>query len=293
MQGLNYNYLYALNAWILVHPWWLCCDWSMGCIPVIKSIFDPRVLGAVAFWAVIGALLFTSFSGSFTRDRRILTMALAFIVVPFLPASNLFFRVGFVIAERILYLPSIGFCMLVVLGIRHICARHPKQVQTVKIGVACLIIIFVLRSIQRSFHWRTSASLFYDGERVCPLNAKIHFSIAYHLDDIGQTQASADRYRHAIKLNNRYYDAYNNLANLMRENKSLEESARLLQRAVELRQNFVRGWLNLGLTYEEMGKYVEAEKCYLTGLRHQPNHFKTLTNLARLVSTFVSGRMIH
>ena len=43
-------------------------------------------------------------------------MSLAMLIVPFLPASNLFFRVGFVVAERILYLPSVGFCMLVTLG---------------------------------------------------------------------------------------------------------------------------------------------------------------------------------
>ena len=43
-------------------------------------------------------------------------MSLAMLVIPFLPASNIFFRVGFVVAERILYLPSVGFCMLVTLG---------------------------------------------------------------------------------------------------------------------------------------------------------------------------------
>lgn len=43
-----------------------------------------------------------------------------FILVPFLPASNLFFRVGFVVAERILYLPSMGFCLLVIIGIKHL-----------------------------------------------------------------------------------------------------------------------------------------------------------------------------
>ena len=42
--------------------------------------------------------------------------ALSFLVFPFLPASNIFFPVGFVIAERSLYLPSLGFSMLVVVG---------------------------------------------------------------------------------------------------------------------------------------------------------------------------------
>lgn len=42
-------------------------------------------------------------------------------VLTFLPASNIFFRVGFVIAERVLYLPSAGFILIVVLGIRKLC----------------------------------------------------------------------------------------------------------------------------------------------------------------------------
>lgn len=32
-------------------------------------------------------------------------VGLLFLVLPFIPASNLFFRVGFVVAERVLYMP--------------------------------------------------------------------------------------------------------------------------------------------------------------------------------------------
>lgn len=57
-------------------------------------------------------------------------MAVAVIVIPFLPASNLFFRVGFVLAERVLYIPSLGFCLLVVLGMQVIITnnQHFKKV---------------------------------------------------------------------------------------------------------------------------------------------------------------------
>lgn len=41
----------------------------------------------------------------------------------FLPASNLLFTVGFVIAERVLYLPSAGFIIIIVLGIRRLCVN--------------------------------------------------------------------------------------------------------------------------------------------------------------------------
>lgn len=47
-----------------------------------------------------------------------LFQALSLIVLPFIPASNLFFPVGFVVAERVLYVPSMGFCVLVAHGFK-------------------------------------------------------------------------------------------------------------------------------------------------------------------------------
>ena len=43
-------------------------------------------------------------------------MFVAFLVVPFLPSANIFFTVGFVIAERNLYISSLGFIGLIVFG---------------------------------------------------------------------------------------------------------------------------------------------------------------------------------
>ena len=52
--------------------------------------------------------------------KRVSLFALALLVLPFLPASNLLFPVGFVIAERVLYLPSMGMCLLVALGVNKV-----------------------------------------------------------------------------------------------------------------------------------------------------------------------------
>ena len=39
------------------------------------------------------------------------------MVIPFFPATNILIRVGFVVAERVLYLPSAGYCLLVAVGV--------------------------------------------------------------------------------------------------------------------------------------------------------------------------------
>lgn len=66
----------------------------------------------------------------FPLHFRILTLGLGFLIIPFLPASNLFFRVGFVVAERVTYLPSIGYCILITYGFCLLCKQANKKVQT-------------------------------------------------------------------------------------------------------------------------------------------------------------------
>lgn len=58
---LNYNYIYTMNVGIVLFPKWLCFDWSMGCIPLLKTDdlqnLDPRILLIVLFWAVLLLLI--------------------------------------------------------------------------------------------------------------------------------------------------------------------------------------------------------------------------------------------
>jgi hypothetical protein len=51
------------------------------------------------------------------REKQLSLFSLSLLVLPFIPASNLVFPVGFVLAERILYLPSLGICLLIAIGI--------------------------------------------------------------------------------------------------------------------------------------------------------------------------------
>lgn len=66
-------------------------------------------------FAVTGATALTNVPD---HHQTFVLQALSLIVLPFIPASNLFFPVGFVVAERVLYVPSMGFCILVAHGFK-------------------------------------------------------------------------------------------------------------------------------------------------------------------------------
>lgn len=79
--------------------------------------------------------------------------SLSLIALPFLPASNLFFPVGFVIAERVLYMPSMGYCILVAFGFELLSERFHKKIVTFML--LSLLAIDAMKTIRRNEDWRT------------------------------------------------------------------------------------------------------------------------------------------
>lgn len=56
-RQLTLNYLLPVNSWLLLYPAFLCCDWTMGTIPIVSSVLDMRNLATVAFYAVLGSIV--------------------------------------------------------------------------------------------------------------------------------------------------------------------------------------------------------------------------------------------
>ena len=71
-RQLTFNYLLPINAWLLLFPSGLCCDWTMGTIPVISSILDPRNLFTLLFYAVMGKFVHYMLQAQDKRNRVII-----------------------------------------------------------------------------------------------------------------------------------------------------------------------------------------------------------------------------
>lgn len=281
VRAINYNYYYSLNAWLLLCPWWLCFDWSMGCIPLIKSVGDWRVIALAALWLCLIGLIFQALCSEDSCKRRILTLGLGFLVIPFLPASNLFFRVGFVVAERVLYLPSAGYCMLLTFGFGAL-SRHTKKKKPVAAIILGILLINALRCVIRSGEWRSEDRLFRSALSVCPLNAKVHYNIGKNLADQGNQTAAIKYYREAVRLNPKYVHAMNNLGNILKERNELQEAEELLSLAVQIQPDFAAAWMNLGIVQNSLKRFEEAEQSYRTAIKHRRKYPDCYYNLGRL-----------
>ncbi|XP_078231607.1 protein O-mannosyl-transferase TMTC4 isoform X5 [Callithrix jacchus] len=281
VRAINYNYYYSLNAWLLLCPWWLCFDWSMGCIPLIKSVRDWRVIAVAALWFCLIGLIFQALCSGDGHKRRILTLGLGFLVIPFLPASNLFFRVGFVVAERVLYLPSVGYCVLLTFGFGAL-SKHTRKKKFIAAVMLGIVLINMLRCVVRSGQWRSEEQLFRSALSVCPLNAKVHYNIGKNLADKGNQTAAIRYYREAVRLNPKYVHAMNNLGNILKERNELQEAEELLSLAVQIQPDFAAAWMNLGIVQNSLKRFEAAEQSYRTAIKHRRKYPDCYYNLGRL-----------
>ncbi|XP_061547782.1 protein O-mannosyl-transferase TMTC4 [Phycodurus eques] len=282
LRVVNYNYYYALNGWLLLCPWWLCFDWSMGCVPLIKSTSDWRVVCPLLLWCVLIGLVGQALCSTDGQQRRTLSLALVLLVVPFLPACNIFFRVGFVIAERVLYLPSSGYCLLLACAVARSCHRWVKYKKLLCIAILALMVTFVARCAVRSHQWRSEQSLFTSALAVCPLNAKVHYNVGKNLADRGNTTAAISYYREAVRLHPTYVHAMNNLGNILKERNELIEAEQLLSKAVSIQPDFAAAWMNLGIVQNSLSKFEQAERSYWNAIRFRKKYPDCYYNLGRL-----------
>ncbi|XP_063165027.1 protein O-mannosyl-transferase TMTC3 [Candoia aspera] len=261
VRQLTFNYLLPVNAWLLLNPSELCCDWTMGTIPLVESVLDIRNIATIAFFCVLGTLVVFSLRYPGDSSKTVL-MALCLIVLPFIPASNLFFPVGFVVAERVLYVPSMGFCMLVAHGWKKLSSNSTLR----KLSWICLsLVLFIhaLKTLQRNWDWESEYTLFMSALKVNKNNAKL----------------------------------WNNVGHALENEKNFERALRFFIQATQVQPDDIGAHMNVGRTYKNLNRTREAEESYLVAkslmpqiipgkkyaARVAPNHLNVYINLANLI----------
>ena len=233
LRQLHWSYLCVLNLWLLLSPSQLCAEYAMGTIPPISSLTDPRNLLTLATFA--GLLSMGCYAMS-TRDghQRKLLFGLCLMTIPFIPASNLFFPVGFVIAERVLYIPSMGFCMVV--GYGAWCALKNLENRKVMRTLTSLVLVslmlwFSLKTVTRNRDWMNNATLYRATVKTTPNNPKmLNFLATSILLPEGNHDLTEKLYYYTIDVEPRYVSVYRNLAEMQRRigktNESIEVSCK-------------------------------------------------------------------
>ena len=53
---LSFSNIYSINLWLLLAPSALCCDWSLGSVPLVSSLADMRNVWSLIMYTSLGVL---------------------------------------------------------------------------------------------------------------------------------------------------------------------------------------------------------------------------------------------
>ena len=151
----------------------------------MHSLLDIRnLLSLSAYLTVVFSI------GYSIRSRRPQTiLSLALLLIPFAPAANVLFPVGTVLAERLLFIPSMGFCMFVADILCVDCksfwstltdAIINQRIAKVKIlpissvvtVLFPVLLIFAVRVVTRNNDWTSEIQIYKSALNVCPTSVK-------------------------------------------------------------------------------------------------------------------------
>ncbi|XP_051817071.1 protein O-mannosyl-transferase TMTC1 isoform X4 [Antechinus flavipes] len=279
---LTYSYLLAFNSWLLLAPITLCYDWQVGSIPLIETIWDIRNLATLLLIVVMLFLILHCLTAFKNLKQNEVLVGLLFLVFPFLPASNLFFNVGFVVAERVLYMPSMGYCILFVHGLNKLYSWLNRcGATTLMMSTLLLLLLFSCKTVKQNEIWLSRESLFRSGVETLPHNAKVHYNYANFLKDQGRNEEAIYHYKTALKLYPHHASALNNLGTLTKDKTEAKE---YYQKALQLNPQHNRALFNLGNLLKSQGKKDEAIIFLRDSIKFGPEFADAYSSLASLLA---------
>ena len=172
---------------LLLWPAELSCDYSPKCLSDC-AVVGPCVLKPLL--AYTGALGLVGWA--LLRHRRhpgslhegLPLLALGFTAVTIAPGSHLFLRLGLLVAERLLYVPSMGVCMLCGWGAATVLGQHGARrgVRYALLSALALVVATAgWRCFVRNADWRDADTLYAAALRVCPQSARINNNVGTRL----------------------------------------------------------------------------------------------------------------
>jgi tetratricopeptide (TPR) repeat protein len=215
---------------LLVWPAQLSWDYSFNEIPLYgtatgwedaKAILSLLVcLGAAAAAIVCW------------RRSKPVFFAIAFFFATISPTSNLVIQIGSIMAERFLYLPSIGFAILAVYGLHRLAAWKPETRKMLPAALGVVVLALAARTYARNGDWVDQGRFWRSAVDAAPGSYKTN-------------QAAANN---AVYLTQQDWD---------RAVAETDRALAILDRLSDV-QNVAMAYQHAGVFYRNMGLRVEA-----------------------------------
>ena len=163
-------------------------------------------------------------------------------------------------ADRYLYLPSIGIFTMLAWGISSLIKSEETRKKILfPAGIAVIAILAVL-TWQQCGYWKNSITLFSHAAQVTKDNFLAHTNLGIALFEKGKIEEAIEHYNKAIGLNPAYSYPYNSRGIIYRERGQYQLAIEDFNNAIRINPDFAEFYYNRGTAYYDLGQYQLAIK---------------------------------
>ena len=235
-------------ARLLLWPAHLQAEYGPPAVAVTGPFGAAHITGLVLLLATIGLIAIT------WRRAPIVAFGLIWVGIAISPVSNILAPTGVILAERTLFLPSVGMVLVLGMAAQAVMARSRRPLLLTG-AVATLVALGLFRSATRSRVWRTQDVFFAQLVRDAPATYRAHKVAAEYLAGSGRSSEAEAEWRKALALYEADGTLFEELAQLYRARGGCDRAIPLLERGLVkhpgrtvLRSRFIECRLKLGDT---------------------------------------------
>lgn len=214
------------------------------------------------------------------HKNTIISFSIMWFFIFFIPVSGIY-PLGVYMAEHWMYLPSIGFFLILAYMITQIIRKGTLfRFFGLSLVVFLLGYFSILTIKQNDNYWQDAMTFYKKTIELSPLSFMAHNNLANVYYDMGLYKKAEGEYYEALKIKPDFTFAYHNLGLVYYEMGLYDKAIEKYQKAIQLKSNYIQAYNNLGNAYFRMGLCKEAKDSYEKVLKLDPDYIKALNNLA-------------
>ncbi len=249
---------FALYLKLLIFPHPLNIDYYF---PIYNSILHDGFLIYLMLFLLIIFLAVITY-----KRYKTISFGLAWFLINLLPVLNILPKTYFV-AERYLYIPSFGFCLIV--GWLFYKGILKKSTKMLSIAIFILITAFYsYKTIQRNYDFKSEYTLWSATIKHNPKSVHGHNNLGVGLLESGKAEQAIKEFKTSIQLAPTFAKAYYNLGIAYSELKHCDKSIEYLNTAIKSDSQNNESYAALGTIYQNIGQYDSAIRNFEIAVRY-------------------------
>lgn len=255
--------------WLMLFPVGLNAEHIFN-IP--DSLFSTTVLWPAIAVSLLLVLIVVSY-----KQSRLLCFGLCWIFLAILPMSNLVYLVLRPIAEQRLYLPSLGICLLLAMGLRKMyldaIARSRRFKKFTAIAIVCAILLFfTAQTVRRNVKFNNAIRFYSVTIENSPNNLRApYIQLGNKLLAKGRVDEAIANYQYGASLHPNDPNIHYNLGLVLAQKGDFEAAARHFQTVLQLDPVDRGAQYGLGAALIKMGDFDQAARHFNAVLKSVPD----------------------